>query len=150
MTKTTYNTKDLMAGLCEILPRLDIVIASNVKIDSEQARRLNDVFGYAREGIPMSWLFDNVDGHNMHVGLHEYKLLDEGTVAISRESSSCEFYENAALYQTVIHGHHNMYSPMYILFHNNKVVDWDYSYEEFDSYDEAMSYVDDNAFRNDM
>lgn len=139
-----------MSGLCKILPRLDIVIASDVKIDTEQARRLNDVFGYAREGIPMSWLFDNVDGHNLHVGLYEYKLLDEGTVAINHEAASCDFYENAALYQTVIRGHDKMYTPMYILFQNNKVIDWDSSYEEFDTYEEAFSYIDENAFRKDI
>ena len=148
MMKTTYNTKQLMAGLCEILPRLDIVIESNVQIDATQAKRLDAVFGDAKEGIPMSFMFDNIDGHNMTAYLHEYKLLDEGTVAISREASSCEFYENSQLYMTVVRGHYKMYTPMYILFHNNKVVDWDYADEEFDTYDKAMSYVNDNAFRN--
>lgn len=134
MANTTYNTEELMAGLCKILPRLDIVIASDVKIDAEQARRLDAVFGDAKEGIPMSFLFNNIDGHNMTAYLHEYKLLDEGTVAISREVASCEFYENAQLYMTVVRGY-------------NKVIDWDWSSEEFDTYEEAFSYVDDEAFR---
>ena len=146
-TKTTYNTEELMAGLCKILPRLDIVIASDVKIDAEQARRLDAVFGDAKEGIPMSFLFNNIDGHNMTAYLREYKLLDEGTVGISREVASCEFYENAQLYMTVVRGYNKMYNPLYILFQNNKVIDWDWSSEEFDTYDEAMSYIDENAFR---
>lgn len=145
---TTYNMKQLMEGLCTVLPRLDIIISSDVKIDAEQARRVDAVFGEAKEGIPMSFMFDNIDEHNMTAYLHEYKLLDEGTVGISREAASVEFFENAQLYMTVVRGHNKMYTPMYILFHNNKVVDWAYANEEFNAYDEAMSYVDENAFRN--
>lgn len=113
--KTTYSTKELMMRLCEILPRLDIVIASNVKIDQAQADKLDDMFGYIDYTLPvtMSMLFDNIDGHDFH--WHGFEKVAEET-----ETS------NEQIYVTTVSGSEKKFQPFFILVRGNKVINWAY------------------------
>lgn len=151
MTSTTYNMKDLMAGLCEVLPRLDIIMTSKVKIDAEQARRIDSVFGEACEGIPLSMLMENVDGINLE--RYGFQKLTDGMVAISENSGNSTFYEDAILCVKVISGVVKKYCPMFVLIQNNRVINWAYLPLEHDNPDDLLEWVDAEdayyAFRED-
>lgn len=127
-TNTTYNTEELMAGLCKILPRLDIVVASNVKINAEQARRLDAVFGEAKEGLPMSMLFNNIDGIEMEKNGFT-KIYDNGNV------------DDEAIYVKAVKGLVKKYQPMFVIVQNNKVVDWNYLFLEHDDEATLLDWV---------
>lgn len=149
--RTTYNMKDLMAGLCEILPNLNLLMASEVKIDEKQAKRIDAVFGEACEGIPLSMLFINIDGIDLN--RCRFKKLSDGTVGVSEESGSVTLYEDAILCVKAIRGHVKKFQPLFVLIQNNRVIDWNYLPVEHDNPDVLLDWIDTEdayyAFRDD-